>query len=286
MPFDTNGYQFELSESPMETTYPAIGKNYKCLFPFRLGTTSYIYPAPLLPNVMRLGPFLDEIELVLYESSEEDNLPDEKIIDRLKALSAETGVGFNVHLPMDVYLGDSRRTVRSRGVRIVKKFIERTTPLSPSTYTLHFSLRDEKGNEPTDPDLWKRCVIKSIEDILRMDIASSHLSIETLGYPYEWIEDIVKAFGLSICLDLGHLLIRGFDLRGYLERYLAETSIIHLHGNQNGKDHLGIDRLTGEALGLILSYLRHYQGSLSIEVFAFDDLINSLQALEEKWAER
>jgi sugar phosphate isomerase/epimerase len=270
----------------METSSPVIGKSYKSLFPFRLGTTSYIYPAPILPNVMRLGPFFDEIELVLYESSEKEHLPEEQLIDRLKALSIEMDVGFNVHLPLDVYLGDARRTVRSEGVRIVKRFIERTIPLTPSTYTLHFSLEGEKGRETTDRDLWKRCVIKSIEEILTTGIAPSRLSIETLGYPYEWIEDMVKALGLSICLDLGHLLIRGVDLRGYLERYLAKTSIIHLHGVENGRDHLGIDRLSGETLGLILSYLRHYQESLSIEVFSFDDLKNSLETLEGKWPER
>jgi sugar phosphate isomerase/epimerase len=121
---------------------------------------------------------------------------------------------------------------------------------------------------------------------LTTGIAPSRLSIETLGYPYEWIEDMVKSLGLSVCLDLGHLLIRGVDLRGYLERYLARTSIIHLHGVEDGRDHLGIDRLSGETLDLILSCLRHYQGSLSIEVFSFDDLRNSLEALEAKWPER
>ena len=71
----------------MKTLAPIIAKSYKGLFPFKLGTTSYIYPAPILPNVMRLAPFLDEIELVLFESSCEDNLPGKDQIHRLKELS-------------------------------------------------------------------------------------------------------------------------------------------------------------------------------------------------------
>ena len=270
----------------METLPLSIGKSYKNRYPFKLGTTSYVYPAPILPNAMSLAPLLDEIELVLFESSGEDNLPDDELINRLKALSMDWGVRFNIHLPIDIYLGDPRRAVRSEGVRIVKKFIERMMSLSPSTYTLHFSLRDEKGQDALDLAGWKAHLNESTEEILKVGIGASRISVETLGYPFEWIEDIVKAFGLSICLDLGHLLLQGLDPRAYLERYLPDTSIIHLHGLRNGIDHLGIDKLDGEILDLILSYLRHFQGILSIEVFAFDDLKNSLQVLEEKWRTR
>jgi sugar phosphate isomerase/epimerase len=270
----------------MKSPYPLIAKSYKGLFPFKLGTTSYIYPEPILPNVARLAPFFDEIELVLFESSGEDNLPDEELIRDLKALSADTGVGFNVHLPMDVYLGDQRRAVRSEGVRTVRKFIERTSGLSPSLYTLHFSLKDEKDHEALDLTLWKNDVRKSAEEILKCGVLPSLISIETLGYPYEWIEEIVRTFGFSTCLDLGHLLNKGLDLKDYLDRYLAQTTVIHLHGLQDGVDHLGIDRLAGETIELVFSYLRRFTGVLSIEVFAFDDLNNSLRVLEEKWRER
>ncbi len=270
----------------MAPSYPLIPKSYKGFFPFRLGTTSYIYPEPILPNAKRLAPFLDEIELVLFESSGEDNLPDEQLIRDLKALSADTGVGFNVHLPMDVFLGDQRKAVKSEGVRTVRKFIERTSALSPSLYTLHFSLKDEKGHDAPDLTLWKDHLRKSAEEILECGVLPSLISIETLGYPYGWIEEIVRTFGFSTCLDLGHLLKKGFDLKSYLDRYLAETSVIHFHGLQNQVDHLGIDKLGEDTFDLILSYLRRFKGVLSIEVFTFDDLKNSLRVLEERWRER
>lgn len=37
--------------------------------PFRLGVPSYVYPADILPNVETLAPYVDDIELVLFESS-------------------------------------------------------------------------------------------------------------------------------------------------------------------------------------------------------------------------
>jgi sugar phosphate isomerase/epimerase len=261
----------------------SLPKCYKGMFPFKLATTSYIYPDRIIPNVVRLAPFLNEIELVFFESEAQDNLPDEAEINALIDLSLHQGVDFNVHLPIDIYLGDENEEVRSKGVSIVKKVIAQTLSLNPSLYTLHLDLRNKNGQEETDIEMWRRRIIRSIDEMAEYGIESSRISIETLGYPFEWIEDIVKKFGFSICLDIGHILIHGQDLRLYLEKYLANTSIIHLHGFQNGIDHLGIDLLPEPALKLILPYLRDYKGIVSIEVFSMDDLKKSLVILEERW---
>ena len=260
-----------------------LTKSYKGLFPFKLATTSYIYPDHLIPNVAMLAPFFDEIELVLFESEGQDNLPDDIQINSLMDFSFRQGLGFNVHLPIDIFLGDENEEVRSKGVSIVKKVIEQTFCLIPSLYTLHFDLRNRSGREETDIQTWRRRIIKSGEQILEYGIESNHISVETIGYPFEWIEDIIKEFGFSICLDIGHILIYGQDLPLYLEKYLSNTSIIHLHGFQKGIDHLGIDKLNGKTVDLILSHLQSYKGILSIEVFSFDDLKRSLDILEKEW---
>ena len=36
-------------------------------YPFRLGTTSYIIPADILPNVIYLSDQVQDIELILFE---------------------------------------------------------------------------------------------------------------------------------------------------------------------------------------------------------------------------
>ena len=54
-----------------EISFPALKRG----FPFRLATTSYIFPAEILPNIRCLGRYFDEVELVLFESGQEDNLP-------------------------------------------------------------------------------------------------------------------------------------------------------------------------------------------------------------------
>jgi len=254
------------------------------MFPFRLATTSYIFPDQIAPNVAKLAPFLDEIELVLFESEGENNLPDEDEMKVLMDVSLHEEMSYNVHLPIDIFLGDPDEEIRSKGVSVVKKMIDHTSCLNPSVYTLHFDLRNWNGQEEMDVETWQRLVIRSVKEILECGINPRRISIETLGYPFEWIEDIVKEFDFSICLDIGHILIQGQDLRAYFKKYLPDTSIIHLHGFQNGTDHLGIDRLSEPSLELIFSHLHNFKGSLSMEVFSLDDLRRSLIVLEEKWA--
>jgi len=253
------------------------------MFPFRLAATSYIYPDRIIPNVTTLAPFLDEIELVLFESEGQDNYPDEVELRDLMNFCLEGEVGFNVHLPVDIFLGDKDEEIRFRGISVVKKVIERTLCLKPSLYTLHFDIRDKNGREETDIEAWRRRIIRSAKEMVERGIETKRIAIETLSYPFEWIEDIVKEFGFSICLDIGHMLIYRQDIPRYLEKYLPQTSIIHFHGVENGVDHLGIDKLNAKIVDLILSRLQRFTGILSIEVFSFGDLKNSLGVLEQRW---
>ncbi len=256
------------------------------MFPFKLGTTSYIYPDHIVPNVAKLAPFFDEIELVLFESEGQNNLPDDVEVNGLMNLSLHQDVNFNVHLPIDIFLGDESEGTRSKGISAVKKVIHKTRCLNPSTYTLHLDLRDRNGRDETDVQKWRSLIIRSLDEIVKDGIDPNRISIETLRYPFEWVEDIVKDFGFSVCLDLGHILLYGQDLQRYMEKYLPQSSIVHIHGFQNGNDHLGIDKLDGKTVDLILSHLQNYTGVLSIEVFSLNDLKNSLKILEERWTKR
>jgi sugar phosphate isomerase/epimerase len=266
------------------------------MFPFKLSTTSYIYPDHIVPNVTMLAPFLDEIELVLFESEGENNFPDDAQIKSLMNFCLRQEIAFNVHLPIDIFLGDENEEVRAKGISVVKGVMERTLPLNPSVYTLHFDflnppapplLKGGKGGfmQENDIDAWRRRLLRSVEEMAQHGVELNRIAIETLGYSFGWVEDIVKQCGFSICLDIGHILLYGQDLKFHLDQYLPETSIVHLHGFQNGIDHLGIDRLPDPTLKLIFSHLRDYHGIVSIEVFSMDDLKRSLLTLEEKWRE-
>jgi hypothetical protein len=231
----------------------SVLKNYRGRFPFKLATTSYIYPDEIVPNVARLAPSFDEIELVLFESRSQDNIQ----VNRLIELSSLHRVGFNVHLPIDISLGDASEEIRRNGISVVKKLIEQTLCLNPSFYTLHLEfikppnfplLKGVKGKFMQDPDVegWRRRLVPCLKEILDGGIESKRISVENLEYPFEWIEDIVRDFGFS-------------------------------------RDHLGIGKLSKPVLKTILSCLHHYHGIVSIEVFSIDALKSSLAILEEEW---
>ncbi|MEJ2657277.1 MAG: hypothetical protein P8012_08760, partial [Desulfobacterales bacterium] len=79
--------------------YPSLPKSYKNAFPFKIGTTSFIYPNNYVQNVVLLAPYLDEIELILFESTP-DSLPSMNVISTLLSLADEYHLSYNVHHPL------------------------------------------------------------------------------------------------------------------------------------------------------------------------------------------
>ena len=61
-------------------------------FPFRLGTSSYIIPDDILPNVEFLADRVDDVELILFESDEISNIPDTATVERLAWIAWELTV--------------------------------------------------------------------------------------------------------------------------------------------------------------------------------------------------
>jgi hypothetical protein len=59
------------------------------------------------------------------------------------------------------------------------------------------------------------------------------------------------------------------------------SSVVHLHGVNNGKDHTGLDRIPPAQWGSIRKALEQYDGGLCLEVFSLDDLAVSLNRIQE-----
>jgi sugar phosphate isomerase/epimerase len=259
----------------------SLSKSYRHVFPFQIATTSYIYPDNILPNVRMLAPCLDEIELVLFESGQDNNWPSTDDIQHLASITREQGVTYDVHLPIDIFLGDAHIAVRDYGVSVVKKIISLTSVLEPSVYILHLSLTNNDDRNTRELEQWKVRLCSSIEEILSTGVAPSKISVETLDYPFELVEDIVEAFDLSVCLDFGHLLLYGHSMADYAKRYLEKTRVVHLHGVKDGRDHLSLDVLRHGEVETIWGILNQFAGVVSIEVFSFHELKSSLRVLEE-----
>jgi sugar phosphate isomerase/epimerase len=262
--------------------YPSLSKSYKGFYPFTLATTSFIYPDDYLPNVRMLGPYVDEIELLLFESRDIESLFPRSVVDGLKRLARELQVGYNVHLPTDISLSAPEPRLQHKAVESYRNCIERMLPLAPSAFFLHVPYNETDAQKQTVAK-WRHRVRSNLERLLGGGPAGKLISIETLDYPLVLIEDIIMELGLSICLDVGHLILGGHDIGEFYRRYGSKISGIHLHGVENSRDHLAADHLPSEHIPRLLEILDRFQGILSLEVFGYDDLDASLQTLELWW---
>jgi sugar phosphate isomerase/epimerase len=259
-----------------------LPKSYKGTYPFRLGTTSFIYPDHYTPNVKHLGSYLDEIELLMFESVLPESLPESGEIKELARLAKDLDVTYNVHLPTDVSFGHPDEQKRLAAVDTIKKVIDLTAILSPSTCTLHLPY-DRPSRDTETVAAWQRLVHESVGHLMDKGVPGRLISIETLDYPFDWVKPIIVDFDLSVCLDLGHLMIYGYDMASAFEQYADRTAVIHLHGVEDGQDHIALDRLSAKQIAAVMRILQQYTGTVSMEVFCFEHLKKSLAFLEKCW---
>jgi sugar phosphate isomerase/epimerase len=259
--------------------YPQLPKSYKNAYPFRVGAPSFIYPDDYIPNVQMLGPLLDEIELLCFESHE-SSLPSQGTIRALESLAKEFKFTFNVHLPTDIDPGSPERKEKNRFIETLLRVMDLTQPLEPTTHTLHLPCNQVPIGRMCD-NAWQDRIAGSIRRLMDAGVKGPSLSVETLNYPLEWIEPILREHDLRVCLDMGHLIANHEDIETTYHRFAGQTTMIHLHGVHNGKDHLALDVFDQNWLDKILSILKRFTGTVSIEVFSYHHLLASLAVLEK-----
>jgi sugar phosphate isomerase/epimerase len=252
--------------------------------PFRIGTTSYILPDDILPNVKYLAGKVHDVELVLYEVDEaQNNLPTQEVVAELGRLSEHHDLTYTVHLPLDLRLGETGEGQHASIVK-ARRVIERTRALSPGAYITHLDGREARG-EASDLALkaWRDQAAHALEVVAEAAGAARLLAVENLeGYPLEFWEPVLELSAVSRCVDVGHLWLDGSDPLPYLEQALPRTSVVHLHGIDQ-RDHASVAYVSPEPLDQVFgSLLKHnFGGVVTLEVFGESDLHSSLAAVKE-----
>ncbi|MBG0767213.1 MAG: sugar phosphate isomerase/epimerase [Spirochaetaceae bacterium] len=254
----------------------------------RTGTTSYIIPDDILPNVRYLADKVDDIELVLFESEQMSNLPDEHTIKELALLGESHGLSYTVHFPLDIYPGSADPEERTRFLRTVQRIVTLTEPLHPFGYVLHLTPESYGPVPSPHPKRWTKCLEQSLEMmVVQYGAMSRMFCIETLSYPFSIVYPLVERFDLSITLDIGHIWLMGYPMQENLDSLLPRTRIAHLHGVHGGKDHLGLDKGDPASVSRFLSAFSqqtqkdNVQRVLTLEVFSEAELHASLSLLEK-----
>ena len=262
--------------------YTSLIKSYKNFYPFKIGTTSFIYPDLYVPNVKMLGPFVDEIELLLFESAPVASLLSKAVINDLKHLSQELQVSYNIHLPTDISISDPAPVRQDQAVDTLVSIIERVALLSPSSHTLHVPYPTDVNDDDHLRKL-QDAVYRNLEKNFFSGVPADKIAIETLDYPFEIIENIIMDLNLSVCMDIGHLIVHGYNIQTIFNKHSRGISIIHLHGVENDKDHLPLNLLPEFNIEPVIGTLKKFTGTVSLEVFRFEHLNASLDYLARCW---
>ncbi len=258
--------------------------------PFKLGTTSFIFPDHIIPNVKKLGPFFDEIELLVFESQPAFVLPSKDDVKELLYLSQSQDLTYNIHLPIDVSLTCESLGKRQKARDTILKVMDLFEPVTPTTHTLHLDMpgdiKKDMGNQGKLKK-WIKNTRQGLEGLLKDIVDPGIISIETLDYPFFFIETLVEEFNLSVCIDTGHQIKYNYDLVQTFEKHKSRTSIIHLHGveffEDEIKDHASLDKLPEKYFRQVQMILENFTGVVSLEVFNLENLNQSLSFLSKSF---
>ncbi|WP_320043357.1 cobamide remodeling phosphodiesterase CbiR [uncultured Desulfobacter sp.] len=250
--------------------------------PFKLGTTSFIYPDHIIPNVKKIGHFFDEIELLVFESKPDAVIPCRNDVKELAELSRNLDLTYNVHLPTDINLSAPDPRLRRDAADTLKRVIERFSITPVTMFTLHLEM-DRPLPSNAGIRAWQENARQGLKLLIPTLEDPSKLSVETLWYTPDIFKNLVNEFGLSVCADLGHHIKYGYDISRTFELFGPKINLIHLHGVDTRLDppraHIGLDKMPPNAFKEIIDHLKHYTGTVCLEVFKLSDLKGSLSAL-------
>lgn len=251
---------------------------------FRLGTSSYIIPADILPNIEFLKDRVQDIELILFESDEYSNLPNAGTIARLREAAAAHDLTYTVHFPLDANVGSADEAERASSVQKWIRVFQLMEAVGPLGYLVHFHADTRHSNPPSaDIPRWQNQLHRSVQELLAAGLPPDRLCVETLSYPLHYADPIIEEHNLSICLDVGHLVLSGQPVEETISHYLPRTRIIHLHGVSGDQDHLGLGVLSPAVLKQWLAWLnadgRAAERVLTVEIFSEEHFTDSMRAL-------
>jgi len=258
-------------------------------YPFRLGTSSYIIPDDILPNVRYLAGKVQDVELVLFEVEDgPSNLPTPDQIVELRYLAAKHDLTYTVHLPLDLRLaedGSARHASLDKACRV----IDCTRALEPWAYVLHLDGKAVRVDAtPEALQRWQAQAVQSLEIVGAWAGGVEKLAVENLeGYPLDFYDFVFEQTRASRTVDVGHLWLDGHDPLPYLRQALPRTRVIHIHGLAE-RDHKSLAHVAPEKLSAVLDELirANYTGVFTMEIFAEDDFLTSLAALKSARATR
>lgn len=257
----------------------------------RLGATSYVIPGDLVANARHLAGRVADMQLVLFDlSGGPSNLPTSAQIDELAAISRQSGLGYTVHLPVDLPAQPADAPLHPI-LEKVRDLIGSTLPLEPNAYVFHLDGLTVRSatTPPADLRRWQEDALRTLTLLYEWVGDEKRLALENVeGYPLDFYDTLMAA-PVRRCVDVGHLWLDGHDALPYLRRWLDRTRVIHLHG-LGERDHCSLIHTPPPQLDPVVDLLLRsdFAGVVTLEVFEteFDTSVDAMRASIERCARR
>lgn len=216
-----------------------------------LGTTSFIIPNNRVENVKYLCDKVDFVQLLFLEkfSLKEDILE----IMPLSQLKKDRNIDYIIHLPIDFDF--------KRDIFLVHDFLDFLNPLCPQSFILH----------PENNNLFFQHLANIIQRY--------NISIENLD-DISFFDGIFE-MGCNLCLDIGHAIIHGIDVKTFINTYGDKIDTLHLHGMYDYIDHKSLRYIDKNILLYLLDFSIEKDTINIIEVFNEKDFLDSINYLKE-----
>ena len=253
----------------------------------RFGGTSWVTKGSFADNMRELSRCVDSMQFVLFDNEFGCNIPSAEEVSALAALQEELGMSCTVHFPHDICLSpDMAERVRCEDSCL--RMMELFDALDPAAYILHLD-GEQFGKYPSaDMERWTEMSAASLARLAKAARSSERICVETLDYDVAIAYPLIKANGMSLCLDIGHLVRYGHPVLEQTETYMADTPVLHIHGvKPDGTDHQSMEFFDAELFAALVERLAAdgRDRIMTIEVFE-DDYRRSIEAIKSSWGNK
>lgn len=230
--------------------------------PRGLAAPSFVLPDTVGANCRFLEGLFPEVGLCLFETASCLAYGDEDLPPDLPDLDLD----YHVHLPLDLPWDQGAGAAARAALGIA----QRTDFLAPRLYVLHPPGTRQELERFCG--LWQDAGL-DCRDLLLENIEGNDLSA---------LLDAAGDLGLSLCLDLGHMI-------SYEQQFLARAAdwervrLLHVYAPGNGSRHEALTALDPCGQGLLQSLLQRSrpETTVMLEVFGEQGLFDSAQLLTQ-----
>lgn len=244
----------------------------------RLGGTSWVTEGSLAENLRCLSGEVSDMEIVLFDLPHASNIPAAAEVEELARLCVEREMSCTVHFPSELDARGSRReSLRSADGCL--KIIELFSPLRPFAWILHVT----RGGEAVEGAGWLENARDGLKKLAEAIPEGKRLCVENTDYDLACLQSAIEASGVSVCLDIGHLISLKTAVMEQVERYFSKTRVVHLHGTKpDGSDHTDLSHFDVSLLRQI--FARYGESGeervITLEVFE-QDFLRSVRVLKD-----